>query len=243
MTSDVPASALQVGGLVAFSATDFPGRLSAVVFVQGCPWRCHYCHNPHLQTRCEAGALDWQNLRSWLARRVGLLDAVVFSGGEPCMDPALPQAMCDVRAMGFAVGLHTAGIYPRRLGEVLPWVDWVGLDIKAAPERYASITQVSGSGAPAWECANAVLASGVEHEFRTTIHPDLHSEDDVRDLGLRLQGMGVRHYAVQEFRPTGCNDMALATPVGHAGPLISAALQTELAACFDTFTYRSASTH
>lgn len=78
---------LKVGGLVPFTATDYPGQFAAVVFVQGCPWRCGYCHNPHLQPRSQPAEIEWDALLAFLARRVGLIDAVVFSGGEPSIDP------------------------------------------------------------------------------------------------------------------------------------------------------------
>ncbi|MBI3286166.1 MAG: anaerobic ribonucleoside-triphosphate reductase activating protein, partial [Burkholderiales bacterium] len=166
---------LQLGGVTPFSATDYPGRLAAVVFVQGCPWRCGYCHNPHLQTRQAEDAPGWPHTLELLRRRSGLIDAVVFSGGEPTIDSALPQALQDVQRLGFLCGLHTACIYPRQLKLVLPLLDWVGFDIKAPFADYEKITGVAGSGRNAQACAELILASGVAHECRTTIHPDLLS--------------------------------------------------------------------
>ena len=103
---------------------DWPGKFVAVVFIQGCPWRCGYCHNPHLQLRRAHNPVLWQHVIGLLKRRVGLIDAVVFSGGEATSDPALRTAILNARALGFAIGLHTAGVYPKRLAEVLPLVDW-----------------------------------------------------------------------------------------------------------------------
>ncbi|HEY8710991.1 MAG TPA: anaerobic ribonucleoside-triphosphate reductase activating protein, partial [Burkholderiaceae bacterium] len=172
----VAARALSVGGLTPFTTIDYPGQLAAVVFVQGCPWRCVYCHNPHLQRRDATAptALQWEDVRRWLERRTGLIDAVVFSGGEPTRDPALPEAMAQARALGFRIGLHTAGLYPQRLQQVLPLADWVGLDVKAPladDDRYARITGVRGSAAPVRRSLAAVRASGVDFECRTTAHP------------------------------------------------------------------------
>ncbi len=190
---------LKVGGVVPFTATDYPGQLSAVIFVQGCPWRCGYCHNPHLQSRPDVTPVEWSSTLDLLKRRVGLIDAVVFSGGEPTIDPALSAAMNDVRELGFKVGLHTAGIYPGRLAEVLPNVDWVGLDIKAPFSRYDRITCVEGSGRQALMALEAVLASGCEHEIRTTIHPTLLDESDIIELAETLARMGVKNYVLQKF--------------------------------------------
>ncbi len=231
-----PEPALRVGGVTSFTATDYPGKLAAVVFVQGCPWRCAYCHNPHLQTRNGSAALSWERVTALLTRRVGLLDAVVFSGGEPTIDPGLAGAMCEVRALGFGVGLHTAGAYPRRLAEVLPLVDWVGMDIKAGFDGYDAVTRITDSARRAHASAEQVLASGIAHEFRTTVHPDMHTEEDILALAQTLSEMGVRNYALQQFRATGCADAGLrdVSPANFAGTDLLA----RLAALFETFTFR-----
>ena len=114
---------LRVGGLTRCSASDYPGKLAAVVYCQGCAWRCGYCHNPELQPARGAHEIPWAEVVSFLDRRRGLLDAVVFSGGEPTLQLSLRQAMGKVKGMGYLIGLHTAGIVPRRLAEVLPLVD------------------------------------------------------------------------------------------------------------------------
>lgn len=230
-------SSLKVGGVTPFTATDFPGKLSAVIFVQGCPWRCGYCHNPHLQPRTEKSPLAWEDIYTLLERRVGLIDAVVFSGGEPTMDPGLETAMCEVRKLGFHIGLHTGGTHPKRLRQVLPLVDWVGLDIKATAAGYEAVTRVRNSGAPAFESLKAVLHSGISHEVRTTIHPRLHDEDEIRTLARHLKRAGVTHYAVQVFRPTGCQDDALNRVRFSSYPNVS--LVAELQSLFSSFTLRS----
>lgn len=229
---------LKVGGITPFSATDYPGKLAAVVFVQGCPWRCGYCHNPHLQPRPSQGPLAWPQVLEWLRRRVGLIDAVVFSGGEPTIDAALEDAIGAVRALGFDVGLHTAGAYPQRLAEILPLLDWVGLDIKASFAEYDRTTQVAGSGAQARAAAAAVLASGVDYEFRTTIHPALLPEVKLLALAQELAQLGAQKYVLQVFRAQGSRDAALnaAAIAGYPG----AALLHQVAQLFAHFSLRRA---
>ena len=167
---------MRIGGFVPFTTIDYPGELAAVVFCQGCPWRCSYCHNPHLLDARSSELLDWQALLGVLERRRGLLDAVVFSGGEPTLQGGLPEAMRQVKALGFKVGLHTGGCYPRRLERVLPLVDWVGLDIKDLPHHYPALTGVPGSGERAWESLELLRASGIPFEVRTTLGPHLPEE-------------------------------------------------------------------
>jgi anaerobic ribonucleoside-triphosphate reductase activating protein len=200
---------LRVGGYTPFSATDYPGMLSAVVFVQGCPWRCGYCHNPHLQERTRDSPIAWKEVLSTLERRAGMLDAVVFCGGEATMDPVLHRAIREVRAMGFKVGLETACSYPDRLQSVLPLVDWVGFDVKTVFARYAEVTGIRNSGEPVRASIAAILASGVDYECRTTVHPAQLPPALLLELAQTLAGMGVRNYVLQEFRATGCADDAL----------------------------------
>lgn len=187
---------LRVGGLTPLTTLDYPGELAAVVFCQGCPWRCRYCHNGHLLPAQGPDQLPWEDLIAFLHRRKGLLDAVVFSGGEPTAQQALKTAMAEVRALGFKIGLHTAGCYPDRLETLLPLLDWVGLDIKGLPEDYPEITGVPGSGAGAWRSLEILLGSDVEFEVRTTV-PPTWPRDRIETLAERLAGMGVKRYALQ----------------------------------------------
>ncbi len=214
-----------IAGLTPLSTTDFPGCLSAVLYSRGCPWRCGYCHNAHLLDADSSPALNWQDILSFLERRIGWLDAVVFSGGEPTLQRTLSSMVREVRAMGFSIGLHTSGAYPERLSEVLPDIDWVGMDIKAPFDDYASITHVPDSGKCAKTSAKLVLDSGVEYEFRTTVHPHRLDAEKILRIAETLSEMGATHYRVQEFRPKGCLDKTLLDESEtHVGQDISAEL-------------------
>ena len=226
----------RVGGLVPFSTVDYPGRFSAAVFIRGCPWRCGYCHNPEL---LDTGGRDfgWEPVQRLLARRSGLIDAVVFTGGEPTSDPALGDAMDEVRAQGFSVGLHTAGPYPRRLRSLLSRCDWVGFDVKAPFGSYDTVTGARRSSVRVQESLDALAASGVAYETRTTWHPALLDESALLRIADDLAERGVRRYALQAFRALGCEDESLCT-APRAGP--SEALLGALASRFPQFTYRPA---
>lgn len=201
--------ALRIGGFVGFSTVDYPGLLAAVVFCQGCPWRCRYCHNPHLQTFHE-GNLAWSEVLTFLRERTGLLEAVVFSGGEPTAQAGLDEAMRDVRALGYRVGLHTAGIHPVPLARVLPLVDWVGLDVKAPLDaRMDAITRRPASARPVRLALDAVRAARVPFDLRTTVHPALLGPADRDDLQFDLHRLGLPASRWQPFRPQGCEDPEL----------------------------------
>ena len=193
---------LRIGGITPFSTVDWPGKLACVAFLAGCPWACPYCQNPALR-RAESATLDERDLLAFLDRRRGLLDAVVFSGGEPLAQPELASVVPRVRQMGFEVGLHTCGAYPERLRELLPLVDWVGIDVKAPWSAYDATTRGRESGEAARRSLEALLASGVAYEVRTTWHPSLMGADELATLAHDLADRGVRTWAVQAYRHVG----------------------------------------
>lgn len=191
---------LKIGGLTSFTTIDFPGHLAAVVFLQGCAWRCPYCHNPHLLEVDKQGD-DWEVLRSFLQPRRGFLDGVVLSGGEPLLQTGLADVISGIKAMGFKVALHTAGGNPQRLENYLSMLDWVGLDIKTTFTDYAQITGISGSGEQVQQSLELILASGIGYEVRTTVDPNFFTHNKVVELAESLAAAGVTHYALQECRP------------------------------------------
>ena len=221
------AGTLRIGGLVPLTSIDFPGRLAAVLFCQGCPWQCGYCHNPHLIPPQVPPAMAWDDFLSFLARRRGLLDGVVFSGGEPTLQAALPEAMGAVRRMGFQIALHTAGMYPDRLASVLPLVDWVGFDIKGPAHCHEAITGTPGGAARAMASLDRLLASGVPYECRTTWDPGLFDEAALMALADGLTARGVRHWSLQVCNRAG---RPVPWPPGVAGRLASAFPQLALRA-------------
>ena len=218
--------AVRVGGLTPFSLSDWPDHLAAVVFCQGCPWRCAYCHNPHLIPPRSTSAIEWSGVIEFLRGRQGLLDGVVFSGGEPTAQTGIVRAIAEVKSLGFKAGLHTSGAYPRRLARLLPVLDWVAMDIKAPFEEYERTTGVAASGNAALASIRLILQSGVAHEFRTTVHPSLLPLERVPQLAQSLATLGVRNYALQEFRPQGCAnaDLAAAGASFHLEPALAATL-------------------
>jgi pyruvate formate lyase activating enzyme len=207
---------LRVGGMTPFTTIDYPGELAAVVFCQGCPWRCRYCQNTGLLDAGTQAPMRWEDVSAFLERRAGLLDAVVFSGGEPTLQRGVDAAVAQAHTLGFKVGLHTAGCYPERLEKLLADIDWVGLDIKTLPEHYRELTSVKGSGAAAWASLEQVLGSRVNYEVRVTVHPELLPADRLDDLLYRLSQAGVSRLALQRCRTTTLPDAEL---IGDVPPI------------------------
>lgn len=205
-------SDLSIAGFVPLSTIDWPDTLCATVFLQGCPWQCVYCQNRELIDPRACGQVEWADVRQFLTRRRGLLDAVVFSGGEATRQPALKAAIANVRELGFKVGLHTAGAYPARFAEIVRDVDWVGLDIKALPSKYSSIIGAD-AGVKAWQCLDILLAeverrreftdSQLRYEVQTTVFPESDVAADLPAILAMLRKRGVETFALQEARTRG----------------------------------------
>lgn len=228
-----------ISGITPFTTIDFPNRLAAVLYTQGCSWQCRYCFNSHLRLLQE-GKFDFDDdkIQEFLSSRRGFLDGIVFSGGEPTLYPELGSWMRAVKEMGYEVGLHTSGMFPERLEEVLPLCDWVGMDVKAPFERYERITLVEKSGEAPRRSVSIVLKSGVDYEFRTTVHPLLLSEEDILQIGLELSRLGAECFGIQAFRREGCTDDELSKEMAPA-PLISPSFRETLSRLFRSFLIRN----
>lgn len=193
---------LKIAGLVSFTTIDFPGCLAAVVFLKGCPLRCPFCHNPDLQSFEGNDLHAWGDILDFLQKRAKRLDGVVFSGGEPLMQPEIVSAVRQVKQMGFKVAVHTSGIYDERLADMLPDLSWVGLDIKSAWDTYHHL-----SGLPNEQLVPHVqkslkhlLTAGIEFECRTTCDPRYLTKQDLLKIARDLNEAGVKNYALQKYR-------------------------------------------
>ncbi|WP_176085200.1 anaerobic ribonucleoside-triphosphate reductase activating protein [Martelella sp. HB161492] len=218
MADPSAAAGLRIGGLEPVSFCDWPEQIVATVFLQGCPWRCPYCHNPDLLPAGREARLSWDDVLGFLERRRGLLDGVVFSGGEPTAQAGLEAAIGDVRQRGFRVGLHTAGPYPDRLKRLLPLIDWVGLDIKAPFDDYETITQVPRSGEKARRSLMALLESGVDYSLRTTVHPELLDSAAIARISGELAGLAADATHSQPYRDVGVDQSAMAAALAAMRP-------------------------
>ena len=193
---------LSVGGIEPLTTVDYPGKLAAVIFCQGCPWNCRYCHNPHLRKFRRPGAIVWDVVCEFLKQRVGFLEAAVFSGGEPLAQKSLPDALKQIKSLGYAVGLHTAGMYPEQLSKCLPFLDWIGMDVKAPlDKRYDRVTGVRDSARGILRSLRMVEASGIPAQIRTTWDRELLTEGDMEEIDEALRFYGLPRTIRQVCRP------------------------------------------
>ncbi|HOT29147.1 MAG TPA: anaerobic ribonucleoside-triphosphate reductase activating protein [Candidatus Ozemobacteraceae bacterium] len=227
---------IHVGGLQPFTLIDFPGLMAAVVFLQGCNLRCSYCHNPGLLDVRRPGDITWPEVIEFLEKRRGFLEGVVFSGGEPLMQPGIETAVRRVREMGFEVALHTNGFFPERLEALLfkNLISYIAMDIKSSSDGYRSSFGVDTTD-PVVRSARLLAGSGISHEFRTTVHPEIITDGDILRVADMLQGIGCDHFILQKFRPGNVLDPALKE---SGADWVRAATVRELARRFRHFEVR-----
>lgn len=202
---------MRIGGFTPFTLSDFPGRVAAVVFAQGCNFRCPFCQNGSLLPQEPEGAvlLPDAAVLTDLAERRPLLDGVVLSGGEPALQEGLPAFLARLKGMGFATKLDTNGSWPDAIRSLLnaELVDYIAMDVKAPLVLYARLVGREVDPDAICESIRVVAASGIPHEFRTTFVPQMLTETDLAEIrALVPQGSPWR---LQPFRPERALDSRL----------------------------------
>ena len=180
---------------------DFPGKVACTVFLGGCNFRCPFCHNAGLVLGSNPESYTEEEILSYLEKRKGLLDGVCFTGGEPTLRGDLLPFIEKVKALGFAVKLDTNGTNPALLKELLDreLVDYVAMDIKNSPARYAETVGVKAFNlSEIYKSIDILKSSGVEYEFRTTVTKTFHDEKSLLEASEMIEGATV--WYLQTFR-------------------------------------------
>jgi len=192
---------LKIGGLQRLSLIDFPGVISCVIFTQGCPFRCHYCHNaPLVDPTKFIAPIAFEEVLQFLDSRIGKLQGVVISGGEPTIHKSLPECIALIKHKGFLVKLDTNGSNPEMLSYLIQQglLDFVAMDIKAPLHLYEKVVGVKTDAKKIKESIALLLKESVPYEFRSTLTKELHSVDDVMAMGRVIKG--AKRYVLQRYR-------------------------------------------
>jgi len=202
---------IPVAGIQPFTTIDFPGKMAAVLFTQGCSWHCRYCHNAALRLADPVNILSYESIESFLSSRAEFLEGIVISGGEPTLHETLPFLLSRIKDFGFETALHTNGSNPEMLRLLLRQglVDFIAMDVKAPPAAYDRITRCTNTGIPVARSMSIILSSKVAYEFRTTYHPYLLSEKELMDTVHAVYNAGARKYFLQRFNKKGVRDEEL----------------------------------
>jgi len=189
---------MKIGGFQRFSLIDYPGKISAIIFTQGCNFRCPYCHNPELiDPKLFTSAIDEDLILSFLRKRVGKLDGVVITGGEPLLQHDLIEFIKKIKEMGYLVKLDTNGSYPEKLERLLDLIDYIAMDIKAPLEKYRNVVRTDVCTEKIMESITIILNGDIDYEFRTTVVKALLTEDDLICIAKLIRG--AKRYVLQKF--------------------------------------------
>lgn len=207
---------MNIGGLQKFSLLDYPEYISAIIFTQGCNFRCGFCHNPMLvwpikvdnfkntlnNTGIEEDHCLLENdLFSFLRSRVGKLDGVVITGGEPTIYSDLPIFIKKIKKLGFKVKLDTNGTNFEMLNSLIKnnLIDYIAMDIKAPEHKYEKVIGVKSNFQNVLKSIKIIIGSKLSYEFRTTIVPDLIYKKDIEKIGELIKG--AKKWYLQKFNP------------------------------------------
>lgn len=192
-----------IGGLEKLSLLDYPDHLAAIVFTQGCNFRCHFCYNPMLvlpqsgkdvKIKKEKGfsPLSTENLFLFLKERFGRLEGVVITGGEPTIHPDLPDFIKQIKDIGYLVKLDTNGTNPEMLVNLIKakLIDYIAMDMKAPLDKYSKTVNVELDWDNIKKSVKIIMKSGLPYEFRTTVVPGLLEKEDFHEMGKVIQGAG-----------------------------------------------------
>ncbi len=197
---------LPVAGLQKLSLVDYPGHICAILFLQGCNMRCPFCHNAVL-VPCEyeddqVYAQRWEEVLDYLSHRRTFLEGVCITGGEPTLHKDLPNAIQELRSLGYKVKLDTNGTNPGMVEVLLRegQVDYIAMDVKTSLGRYGEL----GIKNPATiekirDTIRIIMNLAPEYEFRTTVVPGFVEEDDIVEIVREISG--ARRYVLQAYRP------------------------------------------
>jgi len=192
-----------IGGFQKFSLIDYPGKICAIVFTQGCNFRCPYCYNPELvDPQKFTPSLPEKDVFSFLKKRKGQLDAVEITGGEPTLQKDLLAFLEKIKAMGFLVKLDSNGSSPDIIQEIVQRgaVDYLAMDIKAPLERYQEITRSQVNPNDIQRTIKIIMNSDLDYEFRTTIVKSQLSPKDLLKIAQLIKG--AKTYVLQKFVPS-----------------------------------------
>ncbi len=194
-----------IAGYQPLSLIDYPGVICSVIFTQGCPFRCAYCHNPELipaKPLDTTRMLSEQTVLESIKKRANFLEGVCITGGEPTMQADLIEFIKKIRALGLRVKLDTNGVHPRLIEQTIKekLVDFFAMDIKHTWKHYGDIIGLRQQNVinNCRKTFDLIQASNISHEFRTTVYSTIHNADDLKAIARQLHAG--ESYALQDLR-------------------------------------------
>ncbi|TCL00057.1 pyruvate formate lyase activating enzyme [Natranaerovirga hydrolytica] len=195
---------MKIQGLVKTTLVDFPGHLACSIFLGGCNFLCPFCHNKSLVlSDCMTENLDENYIFDFLEKRMGILEGVCITGGEPTVHKDLYNFINKIKQLGYQVKLDTNGTHPNLMTSLISdnLIDYVAMDIKNSPQKYVQTVGLNQYDLEnIYQSVNVLLKNNVPYEFRTTIVKEFHTKDDIVSIGEWVQGCN--DYYLQSFHPS-----------------------------------------
>lgn len=189
---------MQIAGIQKLSLLDYPGKISCIIFTAGCNFCCPFCHNAGI-VRKTLPLIPQTEVFAFLEKRKNMLEGVCVTGGEPLLQDDLGGFLKKIKDLGFAVKLDTNGSFPDKLAALIQnnLIDYIAMDIKNTPEKYAMTTGCNADYAKIEQSAKIITESGLDYELRTTLVKELHSPSDIEKIGKAFAG--AKHFYLQNF--------------------------------------------
>ena len=184
---------------------DYPGHVAATIFTGGCNFRCPFCHNADLITKSSiTNIISKDEIFNFLKKRKNVLSGICITGGEPTLQPDLPQFIEKARSLGYKIKLDTNGYRPKVIADLLTknLLDYIAMDIKTGFSNYARISGIPNLNIEhIKESISLIENSDISYEFRTTVVKELHTETDFQEIALMLSSQSP--YFIQSFKDSG----------------------------------------
>lgn len=187
---------MKILGFEKLSLVDFEDKLGCTIFLGGCNFRCHFCHNKPLVINFEmANEISFEEILEYLKTRKGKIEAVCITGGEPTLAKDLKEKLLEIKKMGFFVKLDTNGTNFKIVKELLESkiVDYIAMDIKNSPNEYIKTIGINEFNATNYfeeisKCVNYLINNNYNYEFRTTLVEEFFNEKSINELGMFIKG-------------------------------------------------------
>lgn len=208
-----------IGGWQKTSLIDYPGKVVCTIFTVGCNFYCPFCHNKDLVSQAlfqksSLPSISSEEIFSFLSSRKNILDGVCLTGGEPTLQPDLADFCGRIKKLGFLVKLDTNGSHPEIVRQLVKdnLIDFIAMDIKINRQNYSQVTKIDDD--QIYQSANLILQSGLDYQFRTTLVPTMHNQENLKQLVVEMSQLAKENqiqpqdlvWHLQRFRPQNCLD-------------------------------------
>lgn len=203
---------IKIVGFLKTSFMDWDGKITSVIFLPGCTFRCPFCYNYEMAVAPEKlQEFSWESIKEYLTENKDFLDGACITGGEPTLTPELPKLCKEIKEIGLKVKLDSNGTNPKMLKQLIDekLIDFVAMDIKTSFDKYSAACGIADQKLidAVKQSVQIIMNSGIDYEFRTTVVPTLHTFEDMQKISEQIKG--AKKYVIQNFLPENAMNLKL----------------------------------